>query len=242
MTELEYRGAVGPYFDNYGFFTDSKDGVLNTGNAGLYTGHHFLILESLDALGQDDVRQLERVCEASIKEGQHIRHPEKASDVQSHDDITGLASASHALKTNYRQKLIAEARRNGFSFADNSKKSDLKAWLRSTWDRHPGFTAHLQICADQKPRLFDGILWSISVLVNSFAPKNSTSGRLLRWHWVRAIERSELQSPSITLMRLASIFWRYRIRKLYPNTYMGGVMRIFFKLGHPFEKAMRGKF
>lgn len=240
---MSYRLSVKSWFDNFGFFSDHPQGFLNTGNAGLYTGHHFRILEIVDQLNEEDRQHIEKVCKFSMLDGQHIRHPEKSDEVQSHDDITGLASASQLLGTAYAQKVFFEGIDTGFAFSDNSKGAGFKQWLRSTWDRHPGFICHLSVCAQIPPRIWDQAFWSAVLIFATFSPKNSTSGRLLKWQWVKAYRTFKHREKSqYLLMEIASRFFEWRTSKTYGSEKIGGAFKIFFGPTHPFTKAMLGKF
>ncbi|MEM4711320.1 MAG: hypothetical protein QXL18_05220 [Candidatus Woesearchaeota archaeon] len=231
FTRQEIDKDFQPHWNKYHTFNiwSINNEQQDNGNALGYTAHYYSILYRNNLITDNDKKVLISTVDFYwIRTGLLNRHPHNP-DYQAFDDYEFISHAGHVtgVSDGIAGPILKYGRRNFWYFNNAPKEGfNLKCWFA----RRPGFVAHIKICANKKPNIFDRIMWCIGLISNANEKYSNTSGKIRRFMMIRSYEKwKKDNNKSFMLMDYAVNYWRNKMRKMYPNGLMGEVISIYFK-------------
>lgn len=232
MKPEEFQERCKPYWDIEDLFADRPNpvGKWNGGNMLLDTAMYYLILRKLgwEPTEQDRERFFNQVFQCAVPSyiGLFNRNPGR-TDLQAHDDYTGVAAASSFMRPMLARGIYLHGCEHFWSY-NNVEPSK---WTAQTFHgRFLGQVPHYHACTDRDPGIFSRLAWVVDLQAS--AHSESASGVRLAWCRVEAM-RSRPFAP-----KLAIAYWEDRVNRIWKD--MGRVFTAYHGERHPFACAMKG--
>ena len=244
--------------DNFGLITpDGKE----SGNGILYTAQYIAAAKRYDQLPTQERNRLVDLynsCESFP--GLLMRAPEgKEADQQGPDDHYGALYADKILATGFAQRFLdhGETGANKYEVREGHPPFWTKALytvlslgglrrVKNVYNQPRPFTFNLSSWMSRFPPLFGiarivagkmayphEILWLIVTLVKSaHSPKDNHDAKTLAWLKILCTEDKSI------LVRVVAKYWRYKVKKQFPNG-MGEILGEYFQnYDHPSVRAL----
>jgi hypothetical protein len=108
-----------------------------------------------------------------------------------------------------------------------------------THRRQPDEVAFYKMISDKhKPSLFGVFYFALSLILSVRKPKGSTSGKIINWNKLKALEIIGYKS---FMVKVASKYFYKRLNKDYGENYVSELYKIYFRDPmHPFHELVKG--
>lgn len=215
-----------PYWNQYNSLNiySKNNPEQDNGNALGYSAHYYSILSRNNLVEQSDKDKFKNMISVYWKTPGLLNRKPNDEWCQAFDDYEFVCHAAHMIGETQVPEQIYQYGKNNFWYFNNT--SDKTFRLKYFFNRRPGFTTHVKLCAGRTPNILERLFWAVGIaLFGANSDVTNTSGKVREFMYILNYEKSGIKS---WVMDLAVKHWRNKMSKMYPNKQMGEVLDIYF--------------